>query len=242
MLHFYLKLRPMLAAMCTYWSHCFYYLGCFVFVHWWLINIHTTPISQEVETLCKMAVTTECKSFANPFEQKRNWTQNKDETKYSLTLNLMPATCFKRTGTGACFPLCYITLFFRKQHSVSVCYEMTLIIGVSKWNSAPFSVNIGRQLLNSQFRLYFVLHNTWHIFSGGGGGAGLDCRCKPVVRHAECGLALSSCGVSRDISENDVVGAGTDVPLAQTHLHTSTDANFGTLCQPGRHFFAFFGF
>lgn len=51
-------------------------------------------------------------------------------------------------------------LFFRKQHSVSVWYEMTLIIGVSKWNSALFSVNIGRQLLNSQFRLYFVLHNT----------------------------------------------------------------------------------
>uniref|UniRef100_A0AAR2IKY7 Uncharacterized protein n=1 Tax=Pygocentrus nattereri TaxID=42514 RepID=A0AAR2IKY7_PYGNA len=32
--------------------------------------------------------------------------------KYSLILNLMPATCSKEAGTGACLPLCYITFPF----------------------------------------------------------------------------------------------------------------------------------
>ena len=29
--------------------------------------------------------------------------------KYVHILNLMPATCFKKVGTGACLTLCYIT-------------------------------------------------------------------------------------------------------------------------------------
>lgn len=134
----------------------------------------------------------------------------------------MPATCFKRTGTGACLPLCYITFFFffRKQHSVSVWYEMTLIVGVSKWNSAPFLVNIGRQSLSSQFWLYLALHYTWHVFQWGW-GQDWTADAQNVAWHCP--------PVSRDIPENDVVGADTDVPLAQTRLRTSADANVWTL-------------
>lgn len=158
----------LLAAMCTYWSHCFYYLGCFVFVFWWLVNIHTTPISPKVETLCKMSVTTQC----NHLQTLLNKKGIEHRTKMRLNIHSLWIWCLQHISKelGQEHVYCCVTSpFFRKQHSVSVWYEMKLIIGVSKWNSAPFLLNIGHQLLNSQFGLYFVLHNTQHVFSGGGG-------------------------------------------------------------------------